>query len=85
MCCDGLALALYTLRIRVSDHKTRSDPVTDPVTRVDIAAVRLHSTVHTRQGKFTGFIQWDRQDWMVLSGTREVGDGNRAVVPGAPW
>ena len=24
---------------------------------------RLHGTVRTRQGDFTGFIQWDQQDW----------------------
>ena len=83
---------------------------------------RLHGTVHTRQGDFTGYIQWDRQDFVggdtlngrhtdgserslrydtirsiarrsrdsalvtlrdgrevVLSGTRDVGRGNRGI------
>ena len=82
---------------------------------------RLHGTVRTRQGDFTGFVQWDRKECVgsdeldghtadgelslrfdtirsiarrsrdsslvtlldgreiVLSGTREVGDGNRGI------
>lgn len=27
-----------------------------------VAPGRLHGTVHTRQGDFTGFVQWDRQE-----------------------
>jgi hypothetical protein len=86
------------------------------------AASRLHGTVRTAEGDFTGFIQWDRQDCvgddelegrtadgarislryetirsiarragdsalvtlrdgreMVLSGTRDIGSGNRGI------
>jgi hypothetical protein len=89
--------------------------------RLGTAPDRLHGTVRTRQGDFTGFVQWDREEGvgtdeldghtadgelslrfdtihsiarnsrdssmvslhdgreLVLSGTREVGDGNRGV------
>lgn len=30
--------------------------------RLGAAPSRLHGTVHTRQGDFTGFLQWDRQE-----------------------
>ena len=92
-----------------------------PTAPLVAAPDRLHGTVRTRQGDFTGFIQWDRQDCvgadeldgrtadgelslrydtirsiarrsrdsalvtlldgreMVLSGTREVGHGNRGI------
>ncbi len=92
-----------------------------PAPRPGAAAGRLHGTVHTRQGDFTGFLQWDRRACVgadelsgyapdgklrmrfdtirsiarasrdsslvtlldgreiVLSGTREVGTGNRGV------
>jgi hypothetical protein len=92
-----------------------------PTGGVGGAPDRLHGTVRTRQGDFTGFIQWDRQDCLgadeldgrtdddelslrfdtirsiarrsrgsslvtlldgreiVLSGTREVGHGNRGI------
>ncbi len=33
-----------------------------PTARLVAAPGRLHGTVRTRQGDFTGFIQWDRQD-----------------------
>jgi len=88
---------------------------------LDAAPYRLHGTVRTRQGDFTGFVQWDREECvgldeldghtdqgelslrydtirsiarrsrdgslvtlldgreMVLSGTREVGHGNRGI------
>ena len=97
-------------------------PTASPIAAPD----RLHGTVRTRQGTFTGFIQWDRQDCvgddeldgrtadgerslrydtiraiarhsrdsalvtlldgreMVLSGTREVGDGNRGIYVDDP-
>ena len=29
---------------------------------LDVAPYRLHGTVRTRQGDFTGFVQWDRKD-----------------------
>ena len=92
-----------------------------PTPGSDPALERLHGTVRTRQGDFTGFLQWDREASMgadglegrtadgelslrfdairsiardsddsslvtlldgrelVLSGTREVGHGNRGV------
>jgi hypothetical protein len=92
-----------------------------PATRPGAAPYRLHGTVRTRQGDFTGFIQWNRQECVgtdeldghaddrelglrfdtirsiarrsrdsslvtlldgreiVLSGSREVGHGNRGV------
>jgi hypothetical protein len=33
-----------------------------PAARPDAVPNRLHGTVHTRQGDFTGFIQWDREE-----------------------
>jgi hypothetical protein len=33
-----------------------------PTAPLVAAPTRLHGTVHTRRGDFTGFIQWDRQD-----------------------
>ena len=92
-----------------------------PTAPLVAAPDRLHGTVRTRQGDFTGFVQWDRQECVgtdeldgrtadgelslrfdtirsiarrsrdsslvtlldgreiVLSGTREVGDGNRGI------
>lgn len=92
-----------------------------PTPPLGAASDRLHGTVRTRQGDFTGFIQWDRQECVgsdeldgrtaggklsvrfdtirsiarrsrdsslvtlldgreiVLSGTREVGHGNRGL------
>ncbi len=32
-----------------------------PTARLDAAPGRLHGTVRTRQGDFTGFLQWDRE------------------------
>ncbi len=32
-----------------------------PTPRLGAAPARLHGTVRTRQGDFTGFIQWDRE------------------------
>ena len=32
-----------------------------PTARLDAAPHRLHGTVRTRQGDFTGFVQWDRK------------------------
>ncbi|HEY1338790.1 MAG TPA: hypothetical protein VGF59_14840 [Bryobacteraceae bacterium] len=32
-----------------------------PAPRIGAATGRLHGTVHTRQGDFTGFVQWDRE------------------------
>lgn len=97
-----------------------------PASRPGAAPGRLHGTVRTRQGDFTGFIQWDREEClgqdelngrtadgerslrfetirsiarrsrdsslvtlldggeMVLSGTREVGHGNRGVYVDDP-
>jgi hypothetical protein len=95
-----------------------------PTARLGAAPDRLHGTVRTRQGDFTGFVQWDREECVgtdeldghtadgelslrfdtirsiarnsrdsslvtlldgreiVLSGTREVGHGNRGVYVG---
>jgi hypothetical protein len=33
-----------------------------PTARLADAPERLHGTVHTGQGEFTGFLQWDRED-----------------------
>ena len=92
-----------------------------PTARPGAAPYRLHGTVHTRQGDFTGFVQWNREECVgtdeldgrtaegklslrfdtlrsiarhfrdsslvtlldgreiVLSGTAEVGNGNRGI------
>jgi hypothetical protein len=92
-----------------------------PTARLEAAPDRLHGTVRTGHGDFTGFIQWDREECVgsdelvgrtadgevslrfktiraiarrsrdsslvtlldgreiVLSGTREVGDGHRGI------
>jgi hypothetical protein len=92
-----------------------------PTAQLGATPDRLHGTVRTRQGNFTGFVQWDREKCVgtdeidghtadgklslrfdtirsiernsrdsarvtlgdgleiVLSGTREVGDGNRGI------
>lgn len=97
-----------------------------PSARPGAAASRLHGTVHTRQGDFTGFVQWDREECVgsdeldgrtddaklslrfdtirsiarrspdsslvtlldgreiALSGTPEVGEGNRGVYVDDP-
>ena len=97
-----------------------------PPPRPGAAPDRLHGTVRTRQGDFTGFVQWDREECVgpdeldghtaggelslrfdairsiarrsrdsslvtlldgreiVLSGTREVGHGNRGVYVDDP-
>ena len=36
-----------------------------PNARLDAVPGRLHGRVRTRQGDFTGFVQWDRQDCVV--------------------
>ncbi len=97
-----------------------------PTARLGAVPARLHGTVHTRQGDFSGFVQWDRQDCVgldeldgrtgngalslrfdtirsiarrsgdsslvtlldgreiALSGTREVGHGNRGIYVDDP-
>lgn len=97
-----------------------------PTAHLVAAPRRLRGTVHTRQGDYTGFIQWDREDCVgpdelvghtadgelglrfdtlrsiarrsrdsslvtlldgreiVLSGTREVGEGNRGIYVDDP-
>ncbi len=45
-----------------------------PAARPSASPYRLHGTVHTRQGDFTGFLQWDRQECL---GTDEL-DGRTA-------
>jgi hypothetical protein len=97
-----------------------------PTPRLGAAPARLHGTVRTRHGDFTGFVQWDREECIgpdkldghtaddeislrfdtirsigrrsrdsslvtlldgreiVLSGTREVGSGNRGVYVDDP-
>jgi hypothetical protein len=45
-----------------------------PTARLDAAPNRLYGTVRTRQGDFTGFVQWDRQECV---GTDEL-DGHPA-------
>jgi hypothetical protein len=37
-----------------------------PTARLSAVPARLHGTVHTRQGDFSGFVQWDRQDCVGL-------------------
>jgi hypothetical protein len=37
-----------------------------PTARLGAVPARLHGTVHTRQGAFSGFVQWDRQDGVGL-------------------
>jgi hypothetical protein len=109
---------LDSLRIRAIDLL--------PAPRLGAAPDRLYGTVRTRQGDFTGFVQWDREECIgpdeldghtadaerslrfdtirsiarrsrdsslvtlldgrevVLSGSREVGDGNRGVYVDDP-
>ena len=109
---------LDSLRIRTIDLL--------PTTRPGAAPSRLHGTVRTRQGDFTGFVQWDREECLgsdeldghtaagklglrfdtlrsiarrsrdsslvtlldgreiVLSGTAEVGHGNRGIYVDDP-
>ena len=97
-----------------------------PTARLGAAPDRLHGTVRTRQGEFTGFVQWDREECVgsdeldgrtadgklglrfdairsiarrsrdssrvtlldgrgiVLSGTGEVGQGNRGIYVDDP-
>jgi hypothetical protein len=45
-----------------------------PTARLEAAPGRLHGTVRTRQGEFTGFVQWDREEGVVTDSL----DGNRA-------
>jgi hypothetical protein len=45
-----------------------------PTPSLGAAPYRLHGTVRTRQGDFTGFVQWDREECV---GTDEL-DGNTA-------
>jgi hypothetical protein len=37
-----------------------------PTAPLGAVPARLHGTVHTRQGDFSGFVQWDRQDCVGL-------------------
>jgi hypothetical protein len=97
-----------------------------PTARLGAVPARLHGTVHTPHGDFSGFVQWDRQDCVgldeldgrtgngalslrfdtirsiarrsgdsslvtlvdgreiALSGTREVGPGNRGIYVDDP-
>jgi hypothetical protein len=48
------AVGLDSLRIRSIELLPAARPVA--------ALVRLHGTLHTRQGDFTGFVQWDREE-----------------------
>ena len=51
-------------------HRRRIDTIELlPTGRLDTVTSRLHGTVHTRQGDFTGFVQWDRMDCL---GTDEL-------------
>lgn len=53
---------LDSLRIRAIDLL--------PTARLDAAPSRLHGTVRTRQGEFTGFVQWDREKCLGTDGLR---------------
>jgi hypothetical protein len=49
-----------------------------PTPSLDAALYRLHGTVRTRQGDFTGFVQWDREKCV---GTDELRfDGIRSIA-----
>jgi hypothetical protein len=51
-----------------------------PTLPIDAAPYRLHGTVHTRQGDFTGFVQWDRDQCVgtdALEG--RIGDGRSSL------
>jgi hypothetical protein len=51
-----------------------------PATIRGAAPNRLHGTVHTRQGDFTGFIQWDQQDSIGSDElTGRAGDSERRI------
>lgn len=48
-----------------------------PTARLDAAPARLHGTVRTRQGDFTGFVQWDREACVgsdELNGRTDAGE-----------
>ena len=48
-----------------------------PTPRLDTAPARLHGTVRTPEGEFTGFIQWDREECIgsdMLDGRTDDGD-----------
>jgi hypothetical protein len=50
---------------------------------VEVAPVRLHGTVTTREGKFSGFIQWDQEECLgsdELDG--ETADGDVSIKMG---
>jgi hypothetical protein len=47
-----------------------------PTARLGAVPARLHGTVHTRQGDFSGFVQWDRQDCVGIDELEgRTGDG----------
>src|SRR4029077_11562001 len=51
-----------------------------PTARPGAVPDRLHGTVHTRQGDFTGFLQWDREQCLgsdELDGYTAGGERNR--------
>jgi hypothetical protein len=52
-------------------------------TSVEVAPVRLHGTVKTREGNFTGYIQWDQEECLgsdELDG--ETSDGDVSIKMG---
>jgi hypothetical protein len=63
------AIDLDARRIRLIDFL--------PTAPLDSAPTRLHGTVRTRKGDFTGFIQWDQQDSVgtdMLDGRGDAGE-----------
>lgn len=108
--------------VDLNERKVRTIEFTAPARPRVASSERLHGTVRTRQGDFTGFLQWDRNaavgedvlegrtadgelrglpfrgllsiarrsptsavatlldgEEIVLSGTRQVGDGHRGI------
>ncbi len=63
---------LHERRIRIIELVSPTPP-----TRPGAAASRLHGTVRTRQGDFTGFVQWNREEGVG----HDVLDGQTAEGP----
>lgn len=72
---SGLVLDLGERRVRTIEFM-------HPVQSASEAPYRLHGTVHTAQGEFTGFIQWGRRGSVALDElVGHAPDGERVRIP----
>jgi hypothetical protein len=67
--------------LELSERRIRSIEFLAPARPGAVAPSRLHGTVRTRQGEFTGFVQWNRKQGVGLDELDGYVDGKLLSVP----